>query len=141
MKVYLAARFSRKDELCRYDAELSLCDIEVTSRWLWGSHDWSGTADDAIPVEVLARFAREDLEDIEASDVVIAFTEPSGAGPARSGRHFEAGYTYAIGKPLIVVGPVENVFYALPEVTVCQTWEDALQLVLNASTAGIEVLA
>src|ERR1700683_5297127 len=37
-KAYLAARYSRRLELCRYRAELTRLGITVTSRWLNGSH-------------------------------------------------------------------------------------------------------
>lgn len=75
MRVYLASRFSRGDELLRYKADLERHGIEVTSRWLLGGHEWAGTDDDALPIDVGERFAREDLEDLRAADVVVCFTE------------------------------------------------------------------
>ena len=53
MRVYLAARFSRFDELNRYREELTDVGIAVTSRWLDGGHEWVGTPDDEIPVDEL----------------------------------------------------------------------------------------
>jgi nucleoside 2-deoxyribosyltransferase len=132
MKVYLAARFSRLPELNRYRAELEAAGITVTSRWLLGGHEWVGTPDEQIPRERLARFAAEDLEDIDAADVLLCFTESPRSGPARGGRHVEFGYALAKRKPVIVVGHIENVFYALPQVTHCETRAEALQLLWNA---------
>lgn len=126
MKVYLAARFSRLPEVVRYADELELGGIEVTSRWLRGGHEWVGTPDDDIPVEHLARFAIEALEDIDAADMVVCFTEAPRTGPARGGRHVEAGYALAKEMPILVVGYRENVFYCLPGIVFVETWAGAL---------------
>ena len=126
MKVYLAARFSRRDELNGYRAELEALGIDVTSRWLRGGHEWTGTRDHEIPCGDQARFATEDLEDIDAADVVVCFTEPSGSGPARGGRHVEMGYAIAREKVVMVVGHRENVFCCLPQVAYAIGWEYAL---------------
>ncbi len=130
-KVYLAARFSRLPELVGYERELALQGIPVTSRWLRGGHEFVGTPDEDIPVERQARFAQEDLEDIDRADVVICFTEALGAGPARGGRHVEMGYALARYKSLIVVGYRENVFCCLPHVTFADDWIDAFSILVN----------
>lgn len=126
MKVYLAARFSRLAELNGYRAELEALGIEVTSRWLRGGHEWSGVPDHDIPIGAQARFAAEDLEDIDAADVVVCFTEAPGTGPARGGRHVEMGYAIARGKTVLIVGHRENVFCCLPSVAYTVGWECAL---------------
>lgn len=131
MKVYLAARFSRLPELLHHKSELEQEGITVTSRWLLGGHEWEGTPDEDIPPEHAARFAVEDLEDIQAADVVVCFTEPARSGPARGGRHVEAGWAIAKGIPVVVVGHRENVFYCLPEIHFCAAWADALQWLVN----------
>lgn len=125
MKIYLAARFSRQEELCKYARSLETLGHVVTSRWLTGKHGWSGISDHMIPAEEQAVFAREDLEDVEAADLIICFTEPSGSGPARGGRHVEFGYALARGKRCMVVGPHENVFYTLPTVMQYDDWDAA----------------
>ena len=135
MKIYLAARFSRLQELNWYAGEAEVAGLTVTSRWLRGDHEWVGTADDDIPADHLARFATEDLEDLDAADVMVCFTEIPRSAPNRGGRHIEAGYAIARRKPVIVVGPIENVFYALPQITRVATWDEALHVLLN-TTAG-----
>lgn len=125
MRVYLAARFSRLPELVSYRAELAELGVEVAARWLNGGHEWVGTPDDEIPVAELRRFAVEDIADIDSSDVVVCFTEPSRSGPARGGRHFEAGYAYAKGMTMLCVGDVENVFYALDGIARFPDWPAA----------------
>lgn len=126
MKVYLASRFSRGAELLVYKADLERHDIEVTSRWLLGGHEWVGTDDDAPPINVGRQFAYEDLADLTAADVVVCFTEQSRSGPSRGGRHVEFGYALASRQEVLVVGPRENVFYCLDEVRHHETWESAL---------------
>ena len=127
MKVYLASRFSRASELLGYKAELERHGVEVTSRWLLGGHEWAGTDDEQLPVDVGERFAREDLEDLIAADVVVCFTEAPRSGPSRGGRHVEFGYALAMGKELFVCGPAENVFYCLDSVRLHETWETVLE--------------
>ena len=138
MRLYLAARFSRFDELNRYRDELATAGIEVTSRWLNGGHEWVGTSDEDIPVEENARFAAEDLEDLRAADLLVCFTEPSRSGPARGGRHVEFGYALAFGIPIACVGHRENVFYCLPEITFFPEWSEARDFLLNAAKAQQE---
>lgn len=131
MKVYLAARFSRLPELLGYKAELEAEGIEVTSRWLLGGHEWVGTNDEDIPVERNAEFAQDDIDDIHAADIMVCFTEPPRSGPARGGRHFEAGYAYARGLPILVCGYRENVFYCLPKMVFAEDWDIALTILLD----------
>lgn len=133
MNAYLAARFSRLPELADHANELESFGIPVTSRWLRGGHEWVGTPDHHIPNDALAKFAAEDLEDIDASEVVICFTETPRTGPSRGGRHWEAGYAYARGKRVIIVGETENIFYALPAITQVDSWEDARNIVIELS--------
>ena len=133
MKVYLAARFSRLPELLGYRAELEAQGIEVTSRWLLGGHEWEGTDDDALPQEVGARFAEDDIADINAADAIVCFTEAPRSGPSRGGRHIEAGYALAMGKILLLVGPRENVFYALPEFHHFATWPEAREMIVRGA--------
>jgi nucleoside 2-deoxyribosyltransferase len=136
MKVYLASRFSRIDELRDYKAQLEAHGITVTSRWLLGGHEWVGTPDEEIPVERLARFALDDIEDIEASDLVVCFTESPRSGPARGGRHVEFGYALARGIDLLVVGHRENVFYCLPGLAFEPDWPAAKRFLLEWQTSG-----
>lgn len=108
--IYLAARFGRIEEMRAIAGGLEAIGWRVTSRWIRGGHD-----DHEGLTPALA--AREDVEDITAARVLAAFTEGPGAGSsgrARGGRHWEAGYAFALKKRIIVVGPRENVFYNLP---------------------------
>jgi len=136
-RVYLAARYSRRAELCGYRTDLAACGITVTSRWLNGSHqlDNSGIpitddgerrfeAGDPAVDHLRAHFAAEDFIDVLAADTVLAFTEPPRASASRGGRHVELGIALATGKHVVVIGPRENVFCWLPQVEHHDTWHD-----------------
>lgn len=134
--VYLAARYSRREELCGYRQTLRELGFTVTSRWLNGAHqvDDNGLSAEADPTDRM-RFAREDYEDLKAADLVVAFTETPRGTNSRGGRHVELGIAIGLGTPILIVGPRENVFCCLePEVMVVPTWEDALK-VLKVSGA------
>lgn len=133
MIVYLAGRFSRQAEFRTYRDELQRIGITVTSRWIDGHGDAAKIAagDEHFTDEELAGFAAEDLADIERSDLMVAFTETPDAGYMSGGRHVEYGYALALGKSLVIVGPMENVFHRIGlrlgnNVPVCPDWHSAL---------------
>lgn len=131
LNVYLAARFSRKQELAGYAAGLRDLGIETTSRWLTGVHDWTGTPDELIPIPDQGRFAQDDLDDIDRADVLVFFGGELFEYGARGGACVEMGYALGIGMPVLVVGPVQNVFCALPDVIRCETWDDAVAVLTH----------
>lgn len=114
-RIYLAGRYSRREELLRIGKQLKGMGHEVTSRWLLGKHEMK---DERPGHEEAMMFAEEDIQDILKADVLVAFTEEPGAqkGRARGGRHVEFGYAIARGMRVCVVGHRENVFCHLPEV-------------------------
>ena len=133
MKIYLAARYGRREEMCRYRVELQAIGVSVTSRWLNGNRDGV--------LETVA--AREDIEDIRLADTLIAFTEhPEMTGPGRNrgGRHVEMGYALALSKPVIVCGHLENVFCYLPNVSYFSEWPDLFaELCRIAASAAMTI--
>lgn len=137
-RIYLAARYSRREEMARYAADLEALGYTVTSRW----HQEGKTPLPGIHTEKLrrraGRFAQEDAEDTKDADLFIAFTttpmasEVPGAGvrateQENGGTHVEFGIAYALGKELWVVGPRENVFHCLPGLRIFPDWSGALQ--------------
>ena len=127
--VYMIGRYSRHAELARRAAELGeVLGWHCTSRWIRGDHDHAGQGE-----EVGRRYAEEDVADLRAADVVVAFTEEPGAGGRnRGGRHVELGMALALNLRVIVVGPAENVFCLLPEVERYPSWEAFLGAEINA---------
>lgn len=141
MKIYLAARYSRREELAGYRIQLVQLGHAVQARWLNGEHR---IANDGTPIgetgealvegasqteragELRAQFALDDWEDVTAAEVVISFTEPPGTTATRGGRHVEYGIALANKARVIVVGHRENIFHWLPQAEFYGTWSQAL---------------
>lgn len=140
MKIYLAARYSRREELCAYREQLQSIGHTVQARWLDGGHQISDegqpigdhgeklveSGDDLRAAVLREKFARDDWEDVNAAECVINFTEPPRSKANRGGRHVEFGIALANGARVLVVGHRENIFHWLPRVEFCPTWSDAL---------------
>lgn len=127
MQIYLAARYSRRAEMQQIARALEQLGHLVTARWVSGAHD---TCEDT-------KSALEDLEDIHAADMLVAFTEQPGvAGRARGGRHVEYGYALARGLRIVVVGPRENVFHHVPGVEVLPSVAQLIALLRREARAA-----
>lgn len=132
MKIYLASRYSRRAELRGYRDRLSALGHKVTSRWLDADHqnsDWRTTmADNSsdCAAELRGKFAAEDLADVRAAQVLIAFTEPPESGHSRGGRHVELGVALGLDRRVYVVGHRENIFCWSDEVSFRETFDEVL---------------
>jgi hypothetical protein len=130
MKIYVASKFERQQELKGYAQELRAVGHVVTARWLveeteedanhpnsvWLKNGWSND-----PAQ-LAKFAQTDIDDIKDADALMVFTHD---GMARGGMHVEFGLAIALNKMLIVVGPRPTLFHFLPQVRHFETWPEA----------------
>jgi hypothetical protein len=122
--VYFAARYGRLQELNGYRAELEALGFEVTSRWLTVAARKPSAAyseDDWRDLAVI------DQEDVLAAETVVCFSEGQGES-GNGGRHVEMGMALALGKQVILVGRREHIFHRLPEVTLVESWPEALRL-------------
>lgn len=128
MRIYLAARYSRREELVACRTDLNSLGHTVTSRWLNGNHqvDDAGLSVEAKRSE-RERFAREDFADVISAEMCISFTETPRTTNSRGGRHVEFGI--ALGRMLRVwiVGPAENVFHCMDDVRQFESWAQALE--------------
>ena len=126
MNFYLASAFARHPEMRAARDDLVAAGHTVTSRWIdlhGGDQLEAMVANDLREhPERAARYAMADIQDLFAADTVISFTGFGGRG----GRHVEFGLAIAASKRLIVVGPREHVFHALPEVEYHSTWSECL---------------
>jgi hypothetical protein len=115
VKVYLAAAFSRQQEIREVAERLTKAGISVTSRWLDNTistnKSITGKQEDAFM----------DIRDLRDADILVRFTDdlsdpmiPSRLGSAA--RMFEFGMAWERGMPVIVVGGKQNVFDFLPNV-------------------------
>lgn len=110
MKIYIAGRYSRRDEFREVAKQLEEMGHEVTSRWLQENEPLQSHMGDHTP-EWYAKTAQTDLEDISAADAVLFYAEDPKVGTPRGGRHVEFGYAIAQGKFIFVIGPEENIFH------------------------------
>lgn len=132
MRIYLASRYPRREELCGYRDDLQKVGYTVTSSWLDNdlSHKDNGTTFLTDGEEEIAGWARRDIEDIQDSEVFILFTSPE---HGRGGNQVEFGYALAFHEllptpmRLVIVGERQNTFHYLSSVEVYSTWQEALQ--------------
>jgi hypothetical protein len=130
MNVYLCGRYALRKQLRKCAVELEDAGHTCTSTWLH--------ADGSLEVE-----AKQDVADILRSDVLIQFTDAdveTSPHPhaARGGRHWEQGFAYARGLFCMIVGPRENIFHHLPEISVSDDWPQALAWV-NETQAWLDL--
>jgi hypothetical protein len=125
MKFYLAARYSRNAEMRGYRYQLQSLGHIVTSRWIdqHGGDLLESIGDDRLNAEpgVCAHYAETDVLDLLAAETIVSFTSADGGG--KGGRHIEFGLALGLAKTLIIVGPRENIFHTLPEVSVYPNWD------------------
>jgi len=152
-QVYLAARYSRREEICEYRSQLQEMGYTVQARWLNGGHQISnnGTpigengeslvedgSTNVAASELRGKFAQDDWEDVTNAELVINFTETPRSNHSRGGRHVEFGIALARGARVIVVGHRENIFHWLPSVEFHETWESAKSILADKSTSQIQ---
>ena len=117
MKIYIAARFSKRDKAHDLAKWLQERGHTITSRWVMPDSDHIkpvGKSEQAADAE-RQRFAKEDYEDVlECEWMISLMEEPRNDG--RGGRHVEFGMAVALKKKLTIIGPRETVFHHLPEV-------------------------
>lgn len=124
MRIYLAGRFSRRDEFISYIPLLEADGHTNGSRWLTEETD---STQRAVTDQQRENWAVMEMQDIAKCHVLIAFTEEPGVeGGARGGRHVEFGAAIAMEKPVVIVGPRENLFHYLPGIPQFDTIQKAL---------------
>lgn len=131
MIIYLAARYSRNEEMRGYRDFFTRWGHEVTSRWIDCHPDITGdpqleasfTPGFLTSSPELARpFGEFDIEDLDRADTFICFTSTELG--SKGGHHVEFGYALKAGKQMIVIGPRVNVFHTLPQVKHFNTWDE-----------------
>lgn len=125
MRFYLAAGFSRKNEIATKCTQLEGLGVGVTSTWPWEDAHPNATLEDVGEQHLLVHGAK-DIKEIDEADGVILFTQEPTKPFVRGGRMHEFGYAHGKGKRLIVCGPRENIFHYLPGVEVFDTWDNLL---------------
>lgn len=130
--VYLSSQFEDGPVLRKVRDDLVTTGYRVTSRWLDAESSTPATAlahEDDAPAR-LAAIARQDIEDIQAADVVVVFNPRETCNVGRGGRHVETGYALALGKKVVIVGVRANVFHWMPHVTVVDDWGELMAAIV-----------
>lgn len=134
-RVYIASRFARRDEMRAIARELEAMGFEVTSRWLESTAGLSPT--ELEPGRLGAKLAAMDFEDLRRSQLCLAFTEHAEhPRPGRGGRHTELGIALGLGLKVVLVGPREHVFHALPAIQNFPDWSSAHEGLFSVSAEG-----
>jgi nucleoside 2-deoxyribosyltransferase len=120
---YFCGPFDQRARLLERAYELedaTKTTVQFTSSWLLGEHE--AKEHDATEAD-MREWAAQDIEDIERAHVLVQFTDtPSTKGAS----HWEAGYAYGSGIEVVICGPVQHCFHALPGVTRFDTWPETL---------------
>lgn len=106
-KIYIAARFERREEVLALWVELERAGYVVTGTWPKAEGLAFGDA------AMSEHWAKQDLSDLDRANIYLLLSDDV---LGRGGKDFEGGYAFARGKRLIVVGPPAHVFHFLPEV-------------------------
>ena len=121
-KVYLASGFRARYRFRDFANFLKPHGIEVCSSWIWVEErpdreaaDWDYFA---------GNIAKQNYLDLLAADCLVVDTECIAYGN-HGGVHFETGFMYAKGKPIILIGERGNTFHWLPEIDVVKTYTEA----------------
>ena len=108
MRVFLAGRFSRRDEFSGYADELRSLGIVIHARWLEPYRH--GATDDEVMAELAdmtkadedapltALIAVEAFEDLRKADVLVAFTEPPQVHQQQGGAPRRVWHGSGVGK-------------------------------------------
>ena len=130
-KFYIAGRYVNKVKIAAFAEKVRALGFGVTSSWLEEDH-----SPNVEMIEFDARTLRamsiKDRDEIAACDEMIFFSELDTLPTARNGRHVEFGMAIAMGKPIHVIGPYENIFHHLPLV-----WHYPSEQVFFQGTVGI----
>lgn len=106
MKIYMAAKFSRRAEMEALSHLLASAGHETNARWVFGGEEGLTRTDIAVL----------DVDDVVAADAIMCFTHERGSLQPGGGRHVEFGIALALKKRLIIIGPCEHVFCHYPGV-------------------------
>lgn len=111
--IYIAGRYSRRDEFRVYHDILTKRGFVITSNWLFEDEPLNSQMGEQTS-EWYYKTQAVDLLDISRADAVLFFAEDPLVGTPRGGRHVEFGYALGLQKQVYVIGPQENVFHFNP---------------------------
>lgn len=133
LSVYLASRHEDRPDIIKVRKHLIANGINVTSRWLTeggvikqliGGRKTTDVVE--LQRDACLHVQTNDIEDIDAADLIVVFSPKKAFGNSTGGRHVEFGYALGTKKPIILVGYRENVFHWNPKVICIRDKKDLL---------------
>lgn len=129
MKVYLAARWNRGQELREFAREIERRGIELVSHWVFlESHAGDGFS--GVGDLTRTQLALDTVRNIEQAHIVVQFTEEGEQGPTCT-RYMEAGVALGLHKTLVIVGEPTNILQFHPCVVRLQDQQELLIWLLD----------
>lgn len=125
LNFYLAARYSRRDELRVHRDMLVALGHTCMASWLDTAWPISDTGSTAAPDQYREHYAIKEALEVRQCNMLIAFTEEPRSS-TRGGRHVEFGIALGMGKRVVVIGQRENLFYYHPDVTAFNSFQEFL---------------
>ena len=146
MIIFLAAKYSRREELCKYKEELQAKGHKVQASWLDGKNQ---KGPDGFPlgeegelliekenqdktltpraIALRQKMAHDGFRDVLMCDLFIGFTETPRIN-SRGGRYVEMGIALGRMRMVWIVGPRENLFCWHEDIKQFDTWEQCLAM-------------
>lgn len=104
--VYIAGRYSRRQEFVTVAELLKEHGFEIVSQWVFGGEDGKS----------LEEIARMDYDDCAKAGIVLSYTEDPQVEHRQGARHAEFMQGYILGSACCLIGPREIIFHHLPDV-------------------------
>ena len=141
IKIYLAAHYSRKEEVKKAAKDLFDAGVEVVSTWFRERADPNTSMKDVSETFCRTTAAR-DKEELDKATHFVLFTVDPDFKFSRGGHCWESGYADAKGLVRVVVGPRQHIFHYLPGTKRFDTWDEALSWLTKekAVREGVENL-
>lgn len=138
MRLYLAARWSRREEVGEYRDQLVELGHEVFARWIDDhpnlSEDQKRSKGKEFPGDPAA-VAINCFEDVVKSDALVIFTEADSdkkrGKTAKGGMWVEFGIALGLNKDVSVVGPHVNTFCWYPTVMTYGAFDEFVDAIEN----------
>lgn len=135
--IYLAARYSRREEMIGYAGQLEALGYDVDAEWVWKGHDKPKDCSEDREHEFYAYAALHDYHDIYNARTLICFTEAASDPNGNGGKDVELGIALGmengiVKREIILIGPRRTVFHYLAIVKQFDTWQDFLREIIRA---------
>lgn len=116
MNIYLAGPWADKERVAEVAEELRAAGHTISREW------WKFEAGDEEH-DKLCELAIEDADAVFDCDVMVVWN-----GRKSEGKAFEQGLAWGEGIPIVVIGPIYNIFQHMPDFMVVQTVKEAIDV-------------